>query len=236
MTTEEKARAYDEALEKAKQVINNNSTELERLCLSSVFPELKESEDERMWGKIIDHFDWHSKGPYLTHQECDECKTFLERQKEQKSINNSTREKIISRATSEKQVVLVSESDGNAEIGWDTRTLEDAKNLLEYSLAFINKQLDIKPAEWSEEDEEMLNKIITDVECQEIRETITPSASKERISWLKSLRSQSHWKPSEEQMEALNDAVGDYNAEETASCEKTADILTSLYNDLQKLL
>ena len=60
---------------------------------------------------------------------------------EPKPAENNTRTKIISRATSEKQVVLVSESSGNAEIGWDTRSLEDAKKLLEYGLAFINKQL-----------------------------------------------------------------------------------------------
>ena len=44
------------------------------------------------------------------------------------------------------------------------------------------------------------------------------------------------WKPSKEQMEALNEAIGDFRMEDTASCEKTADTLESLYNDLQKLL
>ena len=73
-------------------------------------------------------------------------------QKEQKPINNSTREKIISRATSEKQVVLLSESNGNAEIGWDTRSLEDAKKLLEYGIAFINEQLGTKPAECGDDE------------------------------------------------------------------------------------
>ena len=34
-------------------------------------------------------------------------------------------------------------------------------------------------------------------------------------------------------MKALNDAVGDYNAEDTASCEKTADIFESLRNNLK---
>lgn len=48
MTQEEKAKAYDEALEIAKQIINNNSTEVEKLCLECVFPELKESEEERI--------------------------------------------------------------------------------------------------------------------------------------------------------------------------------------------
>lgn len=37
-------------------------------------------------------------------------------------------------------------------------------------------------------------------------------------------------------MEALNEAVGDFRMEDTANCEKTADTLESLYNDLQKLL
>lgn len=73
-------------------------------------------------------------------------------QKEQKPINNSTREKIISRATSEKQVVLLSESNGNAEIGWDTRSLEDAKKLLEYGIAFINERLGTKPAECGDDE------------------------------------------------------------------------------------
>ena len=73
-------------------------------------------------------------------------------QNEQKPINNSTREKIISRATSEKQVVLLSESNGNAEIGWDTRSLEDAKKLLEYGIAFINERLGTKPAECGDDE------------------------------------------------------------------------------------
>lgn len=80
-------------------------------------------------------------------------------QKEKKSINNSTREKIISRATSEKQVVLLSESNGNAEIGWDTRSLEDAKKLLEYGIAFINERLGTKPVECIEFDNEFENQV-----------------------------------------------------------------------------
>ncbi len=72
-------------------------------------------------------------------------------EKEQKPVEESIRTKIISRAKSEKQVVLISETNDNAEIGWDTRSLRDTKNLLEYGLAFINEQLEQKPAEWSEE-------------------------------------------------------------------------------------
>lgn len=91
-----------------------------------------------------------------------------DKQKEQKPINNSTREKIISRATSEKQVVLISESSGKAEIDWDTRSLGDAKKLLECGLAFINKN-GIKPAEWNPEDEQNLNVCLSYIKDEPLR-------------------------------------------------------------------
>ena len=78
-------------------------------------------------------------------------------EKEQKPVEESIRTKIISRAKSEKQVVLISETNDNAEIGWDTRSLRDTKNLLEYGLAFINEQLEQKPAEWDELQSEFEN-------------------------------------------------------------------------------
>ena len=43
------------------------------------------------------------------------------------------------------------------------------------------------------------------------------------------------WKPSEVQMEALSEVIGDERMEDTAACEKKAEILESLYNDLKKL-
>lgn len=41
--------------------------------------------DERMRHKLIDHLDWHSNNR-LTHEECDELRSWLEKQKEQKQI------------------------------------------------------------------------------------------------------------------------------------------------------
>ena len=121
--------------------------------MDEVFPELKGSEDERIRKGLV-HFILYEAGNLLDEETEHKFIAYLERQKEQKPINDSIREKIISRATSEKQVVLISESSGKAEIGWDTRSLEDAKKLLEYGLAFINEN-GVKPAEWSEEDEEI---------------------------------------------------------------------------------
>lgn len=141
----------------------------DREVLAVVIPELAESEDERVRKEIIDFIQW-AKDRGMTRHDYHQAKrpavwiAYLEKlkepenvsastmipscweveQKEQKPINNSTREKIISRATSEKQVILLSESNGNAEIGWDTRSLEDAKKLLEYGITFINEQLGMK--------------------------------------------------------------------------------------------
>ena len=61
-----------------------------------------------------------------------------------------------------------------------------------------------KPAEWSEEDENVYKTIMDDFNG------ITPMSKAYKLKaadFLKSLRPQPHWKPTEEQMEALNEIV-----------------------------
>ena len=48
-------------------------------------------------------------------------------------------DKIVERAKTERQRVLITESNGEANIDWDTRSLQDAKLLLEYGLDYVNK-------------------------------------------------------------------------------------------------
>ena len=66
-----------------------------------------------------------------------------------------------------------------------------------------------QPAEWSEEDENMLNSIIN-VVCGVGSQ---PNGLREKqVRFLKSLRPQPHWKPTDEQMEALDYAItGDFD-------------------------
>jgi hypothetical protein len=94
------------------------------------------------------------------------------------------------------------------------------------------KKIEQKPA-WSEEDEKILNSVIEEImpfgECpdyptDEDREYYYSRAK--MIDWLKSLRPQNTWKPSEEQMKALWEAYK--GGEEQAA-------LASLYSDLKKL-
>lgn len=83
-----------------------------------------------------------------------------------------------------------------------------------------------KPAEWSEEDKHCIHQLILFCEncMQQDSEAIRCA------TWLKSLRPQPHWKPSEEQMKALEDAFRKDGGNEYRK------IINSLYNDLQKLL
>ena len=82
-----------------------------------------------------------------------------------------------------------------------------------------------KPAEWSREDEDMLQSLILFID------TYNYFAGKDArvvIKWLKSLRPS--WKPSEEQMEALERA-----STNKYLSAKQYDILVSLYKQLKKL-
>ena len=89
MTQEEKAKAYDEALERAKYYQKENGSAV----ISAIFPELKESEGEKIRRAIIEHFagshscmfpykgftkeqilDWLEKQDEPKETICDKCK------------------------------------------------------------------------------------------------------------------------------------------------------------------
>ena len=56
MTEKEKAKAYDEALEKASAAYKDNDRHL-KATLERIFPELKESDDEKIKKAIIEFFE-----------------------------------------------------------------------------------------------------------------------------------------------------------------------------------
>ena len=98
-----------------------------------------------------------------------------------------------------------------------------------------------KPAEWSEEDEKMRQRIIRHIEseyqdwCKDKygnSEIISDGkeSCRERIAWLKSLRPQPHWKPSEEQMEALKAVI-----DSPTQYQCIENKLKTLYDELKKL-
>ena len=97
--------------------------------------------------------------------------------------------------------------------------------------ALHNRESQLK-LQWSEEDEKRRNnvlRLITEANDKWIKWQSSSPFSAE-ILWLKSLRPQPHWKPSEEQMEWLEQAV-------RLSTDKSTihRIVLSLYNDLKEL-
>jgi len=67
MTQEQKAKAYDKALERAKQVRKYSSDLAEIKRMEEIFPELRESEDERIRKEILEYsqqFELLSVLPY----------------------------------------------------------------------------------------------------------------------------------------------------------------------------
>ena len=56
MTEKEKAKAYDEALKKANAAYKDEDKHL-KATLERIFPELKESDDERIKKAIIEFFE-----------------------------------------------------------------------------------------------------------------------------------------------------------------------------------
>ena len=79
MTQEEKAEAYSKAVEKAKQEYSITTSEDRKQWLEELFPELRESEDEKIRKEILDYID-KSTG-------CKRWVAWLEKQGEQKSFD-----------------------------------------------------------------------------------------------------------------------------------------------------
>ena len=86
------------------------------------------------------------------------------------------------------------------------------------------KQGKQKPVEWSEEDMLMIESIIQSLEV-----TKGFGATDIKIDWLKSLKPQSHWKPSDEQIKTLEKTITYF-----VGGQKT--MLESLYNEIKKLI
>ncbi len=89
--------------------------------------------------------------------------------------------------------------------------------------------------EWSEEDEDMCYKAIAVINrlCAEGKDYVwSIKTLKKLFDWLKSLRPQSHWKPSDEQIEVLDEITNNHNLPVT---QTQYNKLINLQDDLKKL-
>ena len=75
---------------------------------------------------------------------------------------------------------------------------------VQYRKGFEDGVASVKPVEWSEDGEMMINTIIYDLERHGGKEDSNYSAE---INWLKSLKERYIWKPNEEQLSVLNEVI-----------------------------
>lgn len=151
-------KLYEDALETAKAYYKQNKGVVDGVeCLSIIFPELKESEDEGIREELLSLFKDGRDGRShrYTGSDCERYIAWLEKQGEQET------DKIIERARTEKQRVLLTETNGDAHVDWDCRSLRDVKLLLKYGLEYISCEGFKKGANWQKE-QEMLDRLKSD--------------------------------------------------------------------------
>ena len=218
MNIEEKAKAYDKALEKTR-IYRDNAKAVENYAAvaryENIFPELRESKNERIRQQLLWLCDEWEHNPERRTIPTDignikQIRRYLEKQKEHHIPwydYQKSKEAGYTIVPNEEYEQLIKQKEQKPTI-W---TEEDEKNLCEL-LAYGETRLGLrrwiaglpekikglqqKPAEWSEEDELMRTVIIQTLERFGGRGTTGM-----QIDWLKSLHPQPHWKPSEEQEE-----------------------------------
>lgn len=196
---------YEEIIKKLKEAKEIMGGYTFSSVVDKIIPELKESEDEKVRKWLIEMVEEVRKANPTNadhNGNCNEAIAWLEKQGEQNSnilqdaFNNSKKDYTIeekSKASEYAEGVLpTSIMYGESEIEYKLHTIIEA--------AFIAGQNEQKPAEWSEEDERLLSKLQTYVDIESFDRECN---GEDLLNWLKSLKPQHHWKPSEEQ-----DAVG----------------------------
>jgi len=193
-----------EKLEEAKKLYETANAD-QKYVLESLFPELKESEGERIRKALIQIFNVENFENYGIKNE--EVIAWLEKQVEQKPVEWS-------------QVDLISlgyladfvDKNGDAFYG------KNKPNVVKWVRSFAELPThehinDIEQKLWSEEDEDAIAEAIIALEDMYDPDepercyagyTLTFDKAAER---LKSLRHQSQWKPSEGQLECLGYAI-----------------------------
>lgn len=244
-TIEEKAKAYDEAVERASH-IKDYKTLTPQETVEYIFPDLKESEDERIRKALIQFLrDYPTNLPNGKYSRSDFF-TWLEKQKEPKprieicphSIKSkSYKEQNPAWSEEDKETIdllieILKVNHPNGEFKTTEAGIIDVKYISTEEIISRLESLRPQPKqEWSEEDEEMLEYVIGDV--NDAKQLYTTKEAKDmadkEIAWLKSLRPS--WKPSEEQIAVLWDAISNLKHDGY----KKIDTLIFLYEQLKSL-
>ena len=237
MSQEEKARAYDEALVKARKYMDDGYTVL----MPDLFPELKESEDERIRRQLINVCNDYLNGDYSAKPCLNDIKwlkKLLEKQKEQPTNEEMLRTLRVEYEKGVADTIAKYEQKQDSLTKYvyskeDKKFIQDCANILvanDYAtsaerLLSMFKQ---KPAEWSEEDENNLNKLLQYWDGIPLGLRSWVSGLPEKVG------ARPSWKPSEEQIEALDTVLE--HEEEWVGSTRELEKANALYEQLKKLM
>ena len=184
----------EEKFEEAKRLYETANAD-QRYVLESLFPELRESEDERIRKEIMRFiFDYPQK---LANR--DSWLAWLEKLKDEQKPAEWNEEEDIQMYRN--VLFYLSKPSPLTEVNGKSR-----EQLLDWFKSLKDRVQ--SKQEWSEEDERNLQGIIDEIEANKNQAPDYDLATYDRfLSWLKSLRHRSQWKPSDEQIKALDDAI-----------------------------
>ena len=220
MNYEEK---YRKALDAAKMYYKENK-DFGADFLPIIFPELRESEDERIRKGLIKGLsamrDIHKHQTFSDDAiNIDDAIAWFEKQGEQKSYWSEEDEEMI-----DFMIEFIKS------LWWRKDLTQRKDNVLSWLKSLKDRVQPQPKQEWSKEDEDIKETIIGELEL--VKKSVGEINYKgydELINLLKSLKP-NHWKPSEEQMEALKKRTHGLHAS-----SETRKTLESLINELEKL-
>ena len=225
---------YEQALERAKYYHDRDNIQF----LENIFPELKESEDERIRKELIAFLkENHETGradETWSLSGIESWIAWLEKQGEKGAKGNERG--IPNPAWSEEDernldwLITVCE---RIYYKSDPQVSPESALMLREWLKSLKDRVQPRQ-EWSEEDKELLDyvcSILTDNFNENDKFDLEKPCIGALVDWLKSLRPKSQWKPSDEQLAALLTAIGD----EKKTGSEVAKVLRELYYELKKL-
>ena len=224
---------YNEILEWARK----NKARLNGVPIEEVLPELAESEDERIRRWLCDYFSSIDKAWIHKDITCIDILRWLEKQKEQKPAEWSEEDSDNLERVDNYLWMLDNYIGDDCAIpqGKSDKIRGNIQKVLSLWLKSLPERFALQPKkEWSEEDEKILDSLIR-LYAKEYSGYEWPWSNGnftygDVVKFLKSLKPQSHWKPSEEQMKLLQ-----YLAKGIDIASHERHILDDMIDDLKKL-
>ena len=181
LSIEQKAQRYDEVLERAKKVLLDCTSE-EQKVVEYITPELKESDDEKIRQELIAMV----KLSCTNGDDADKKIAWLEKQgnkDEEILVLKDQIESLHAAIKVLKETHKIELEKQSTQKSLNNQFTSEQANVLD---KHIDKFLEQKSA-WSEEDENILKEIITDVKFEGYNNDMQANSYK-KINWLKSLK------------------------------------------------